>query len=310
MGLRLPTPLVVSASPLSRDVATVRRLERAGAGAIVLYSLFEEQFRAPLARRSQEDDGTETGAFLTTPEGYVAHIRALKDAVGVPIIASLNASSPGAWLDYAADIERAGADALELDLYRVVADPTASAAAIEDAYARVLACVRAAVSIPVAVKLAPYFTNLAAAAHRFDAEGAAALVLFNRYFLPTIDIERRRLVLDLELSTSADSRIAITWIAMLAGQVRCDLAATGGIHGAPDVVRAVMAGAQVVMLCSALLRHGVDRMADVHRLLVEWLETHGHESLEELRGAMRLAAQPEPDAFKRGGYAKILNRFW
>ena len=308
MGLQLPSPLVVSASPLSRDVDTVRRLESAGAGAVVLFSIFEEQLRT--GGRSASAEGQEPGAFATSPQGYLDLIRALKDAVGMPVIASLNASAPGAWLDWAGELERAGADAVELDVYRVVADPTTSAAAIEDAYVRVLSAVRGAVSIPVAVKLAPYFTNLAAVAHRLDANGAAALVLFNRYFLPTIDVERRKVVLNLELSTSAESRIAIMWIAMLAGQLRGDLAATGGIHGVQDVLRALMAGAQVAMLCSALLRHGVDRMADVHRLLIEWLETHEHASIDDVRGVMRLAAQPDPDDFKRGGYAKILNRSW
>jgi dihydroorotate dehydrogenase (fumarate) len=310
MGLELPSPLVVSASPLSREVATVKKLEGAGAGAVVLFSLFEEQFE-PLATEDGAASGqVDPGEFLTRPHAYLEHIRRLKDSVGIPIIASLNASHPGRWLDYAHDVARAGADAIELDVYRVVADPSMPGSAVENAYVEILRQVRAAVAIPVAVKLTPYFTNMAAVAGRLDSAGADALVLFNRFYQPTIDIERRKIVMSLDLSTPEESRLPLMWIAMLKGQVRADLAATTGIHRAVDVVRALMAGANVAMLCSVLLRYGPDRLADIHRLLVEWLDKHEHKSVDDIRGTMRLAAQHDTEDFKRGGYTKILTRYW
>jgi dihydroorotate dehydrogenase (fumarate) len=313
MGLDLPSPLVVSACPLSRDVNTARRLQDAGAGAIVLFSLFEEQFRPSvpdLGSQGEPADALEFGEFLTRPHAYLDHIRRLKDTLDIPVIASLNASAPGPWLDYAASLENAGADALEVGIYRLTVDPDVSGAAIEEADLEIYRRAREAVSIPVAVKLAPYFTNTAAVAKRFDEAGADALVLFNRFYQPMIDIERRQMVLGLELSTAPEASLPILWISILKGQIEANLAATSGIHSFKDVVRAIMAGADVAMLCSVLLRHGVDRMADIHRLLQEWLEAHEHTALADIRGVMSMQSQLTPENAGRAGYTKILNRYW
>ena len=311
MGLALPSPLVVSACPLSRDVETLRRLEKCGAGAIVALLVVSGAVRAGGPSRARERFGeVDRGDFLTRPREYLDHIRRLKDTVGIPIIASLNASTHGKWLDYAHSIERAGADALELDIYRVVADPTMTGPAVENAYVKVVEQARAAVKIPLAIKLAPYFTSMSALAARLDEAGADALVLFNRFYQPTIDIERRKLVMSLELSTPEEARLPLMWIAILKGQIGADLAATTGLHSTKDVVRALMAGADVTMLCSVLLRYGPDRLADIHRHLEQWLAAHEHGSVDEIRGVMRLAAHSDPQDFKRGGYAKVLSRYW
>jgi dihydroorotate dehydrogenase (fumarate) len=310
MTLSLPSPLVVSACPLSRDVETVRQLERCGAGAIVLFSLFQEQFEPVPPTRPAPADAFDRGEFLTRPQEYLDHIRRLKDTVKIPIIASLNAATVGDWLEYAHSIEEAGADALEIDIYRIVTDPTPPAAAIENEYVRIVEQVRAAIKIPLAVKLAPYFTNVSAVARRLDEAGADALVLFNRFYQPTIDIERRRIVMSLELSASAETRLPLMWIAILKGQVSADLAATSGIHDVKDVVRALMAGADVTMLCSVLLRYGPDRIADLHRHLEQWLAAHEHRAVGDIRGVMRLAAHADAEDFKRRGYTKMLNRYW
>jgi dihydroorotate dehydrogenase (fumarate) len=310
MTLSLPSPLVVSASPLSRDVETVHHLERCGAGAVVLFSLFQEQFEPDPSSRAAVSQALDRGEFLTRPHEYLDHIRRLKDRVRIPIIASLNASTAGNWLEYAHSIEKAGADALELDIYRIVTDPTPPAAAIESGYVRIVEQVRAAIKIPIAVKLAPYFTNISAVARRLDEAGADALVLFNRFYQPTIDIERRKIVMNLELSSPEEARLPLMWIAILKGQVSADLAATSGIHDAKDVVRALMAGADVTMLCSVLLRSGPERLADLHRHLMQWLDVHEHGAVDEIRGVMRLAAHSDPEDFKRRGYTKMLNRHW
>ena len=310
MGLNLPSPLVVSASPLARSVDTVRELEAAGAGAIVLFSLFEEQFAPHPGEPGPDPARYGYSEFLTEPKGYLEHVRKLKETVEIPIIGSLNATGCGAWLDFAAEIEEAGADAIELNIYRVTADPTLSGAQVEDIYVEILRRVRRAVKIPVALKLSPYFSNLTSVAARFDEAGADALVLFNRFYQPTIDVERRRIVMALELSSPAEARLSAMWIAMLKGQVRAALAATSGIHGTTEAVRAIMAGADVVMLCSVLLKYGTGRLADIHRGLCNWLDAHEHGSCDEVRGAMRLSAQKNPEDYTRRGYAKMLNRHW
>ncbi|RMD86215.1 MAG: dihydroorotate dehydrogenase-like protein [Candidatus Dadabacteria bacterium] len=313
MGFELDCPLVVAASPLSREVADVQRLEDAGAGAVVLYSLFEEQCRQAISAGSVEwlsGDAGLLGEFHTTPEEYLDHIERVKRVVRIPIIASLNAAQPGPWLRYAARMEDAGADGIELNIYKVVADPTMTSAAVEDVYVEILEMVKSSVTIPVALKIGPYFTALASVAARFDEAGADALVLFNRFYQPTIDIERCQVVPTLEYSSRFESRLPLMWIAMLKGQVRANLAATTAIYTAGDVVRMIMAGADVTMVCSALLRHGVERLAEIRRSLEEWLDDHGYRSVDAIRGIMSCVHQRGSADFGRAGYAKVLNRYW
>ena len=317
LGLRLRSPLVASSSPLTREVASIRELEDAGAGAVVLFSLVEEQFVSntplekgrpwsALSRRSAVD----VGEFAIKPPEYLDFIRRTKNAVNIPVIASLNVSHPDRWMQYATLIEQAGADALELDLYTVPADPTISGEAIEQRHADIVAAVRRAIKIPIAVKLAPFFTSMPAVANRLDAAGADALVLFNRFYQPTIDIAERRIVTSLELSDSYDGRLPLMWIAMLSGQVAADLAATGGVHTSDDAVRMLMAGADVVMLCSALLKNGIPHLGKVAAGISQWLDERGYACIDDIRGVMSLARCHNPEDFKRAGYAKVLNRYW
>jgi dihydroorotate dehydrogenase (fumarate) len=318
LGLRLRSPFVASASPLTRDVSSIRQLEDAGAGAVVLFSLFEEQFVSneppeqgrPWSALGRRAFPIDHGEFAIKPPEYLDFIRRTKNAVNIPVIASLNVSHPDRWIQYASLMEQAGADALELDLYTVSTDPTITSEAIENRHAEIVTAVRKSIRIPIAVKLAPYFTSMPAVASRLDEAGADGLVLFNRFYQPTIDIEARRIVTSLELSSSYDGRLPLMWIAMLSGQISADLAATGGVHTTEDAVRMFMAGATVVMLCSALLRNGVPHVSKLLAELGTWLDDHGHGSLDDVRGVMSLARCENPEDFKRAGYAKVLNRFW
>jgi len=316
MGLQLACPLVVSACPLSRDLQTVRQLEQAGAGAIVLFSLFEEQ----VVRGEIVDGGWQAlgdgspdiadGEFCIDPQGYLDHIRRAKQAVDIPIIASLNVGSRGRWKQYAHLMEEAGADAIELDLYRIAAEPTIDSLTIEDIYRDIVADVKATVSVPVAVKLAPYFTALATIAARLDEAGADALVLFNRFYQPSIDIERRRLVMNLDLSSPADARLPLMWTALLKGQVNASLGASGGVHSAADAIRMTMAGADCIMLCSTLLRNGVEQLTTIRRDMETWLETHGHDRVDDIRGVLSRVRLGGSSDYLRAGYAKVLARYW
>lgn len=318
LGLELRSPLVVAASPLSREVDTIRRLADAGAGAIVMYSLFQEQcvpgawrtngdpWRA-LAAESFPVDATE---FARTPPAYVDHVSRAVHSVDIPIIASLNVARPDRWVQQASLLEQAGAAAIELDVYTIPVDPSLTAASIEGLYVDTLRSVLDEVAIPVALKLCPYFTALPAFADRLDETGVAGLVLFNRLYQPGIDAELGKLRMSAELSTSADSRLAIQWLAVLNGQLRCSLAANGGFHELADVLGGIMAGADVVAICSALLERGVDYLATLRDELVEWLDIHEHESIDDIRGMMSLVRYKDPADFKRAGYAKVLNRYW
>jgi dihydroorotate dehydrogenase (fumarate) len=316
LGIPLSSPFVASASPLTRDTSIIRQLEDAGAGAAVLFSLFEEQFVSndpveqgrPWSALQREPVGA--GEFPIKPPEYLDFIRRAKEAVAIPIVASLNVAHRDRWIQYASMMEQAGADALELDLYTIPADPTVSSSVIESRYVEILSAVLDAVEIPVAVKLSPYFTSVAAVAGQLDEIGVSGLVLFNRFYQPTIDIEERRIVTSLELSHSYDGRLPLMWIAMLAGQVAADLGATGGVHTSEDAVRMFMAGASVVMLCSALLRNGVSHLTKVRDGVSQWLDEHGHGAIDEIRGVMSLARCENPEDFKRAGYAKVLNRYW
>ena len=318
LGLRLRTPLVASASPLSHELDGIRRLEDAGASAVVLYSLFEEQIRQE--NLNLEHDlaaGTESFAesltyfpqsldFYTGPEEYLDHIVKAKDAVDIPIIASLNGATLGGWTEYAHRIEQAGADALECNIYFIPTDMDASSAAIENIYLDIVRAVKLTVHIPVAVKLSPFFSNTANMAKRLDALGADGLVLFNRFYQPDIDLENLVIQPNVLLSTPQDLRLPLTWIGILYGRVKASLAATSGIHQAEDVVKILLVGASATMMCSVLLREGCDHLRFVERQLEQWMTDHEYESVRQMQGSMSQLRAADPSAFERAQYMRAV----
>ena len=318
LGLKLATPLVASASPLSRDLDGIRRLEDAGASAVVLYSLFEEQLRLEEMDLDYHlNAGTESFAesitffpqaseFHTGPEGYLKHIRKCKVSVKIPIIASLNGSTLGGWTKFAGEIEKAGADAIECNIYSIPSDPQLSAADIEQRYLEIVQAVKATVTIPVAVKLSPFFSNLANMAQRLDQAGADALVLFNRFYQPDINLEELEIQPNVLLSTPQSLRLPLTWIGILFGRLKANLAATGGVHSAQDVVKLLMVGADVTMLCSSLMRHGINHIRHIERELREWMEEHEYESVKQMQGSMSQQRCPDPGAFERAQYMRAV----
>jgi len=321
LGLHLKNPLVASASPLSKKLDTVRRIEDAGAAALVMYSLFEEQ----ITHESQELDhylerGTHTfaeslsyfpdlGIYNLGPEPYLEHLHNIKQAVSIPVIGSLNGISSGGWVEYAHRIEQAGADGLELNIYYLPTDPDITGAELEDDYVQLVRDVRAKVKLPIAVKLSPYFTALPNLAKRIIAAGADALVLFNRFYQPDFDLEELEVVPNLVLSTSHELRLPLRWIAILYGRIQTDFALTSGVHTAQDVLKAMMAGANVAMMTSTLLENGVGRIMHILTDLQEWMEEHEYESIEQMRGSMSQQAVTEPAAFERANYIRALNTF-
>jgi dihydroorotate dehydrogenase (fumarate) len=318
LGLKLRTPLVPSASPLSQEVSSIKRLEDAGAAAVVLYSLFEEQLRQESLELDQRlEEHTESFAesqsffpqaseFRVGPEGYLEHIRKAKEAVKIPIIASLNGTTVGGWTQYAREIQQAGADALECNIYYIPADPNLSAAQVEQNYIEILSAVKSAVTIPVAVKLSPFFSNLANMARRLDVAGANGLVLFNRFYQPDIDLEELEIKPNVLLSGPQALRLPLTWIGILYGRVKANLAATSGIHEPPDVIKLLMVGASVTMLCSTLLRNGINHIRYIEQGLREWMERHEYESVQQMQGSMSQLHCPDPGAFERAQYMRAV----
>jgi dihydroorotate dehydrogenase (fumarate) len=310
-----------AAAPLTESVDNIKRMEDAGAAAVVLHSLFEEQL--VLERRELNESltqGTESFAealtyfpepvsFQVGPELYLRNIAQAKDAADIPIIASLNGSTLGGWVQYAKEIEQAGADALELNIYWIPTDPSLTSVRIEDTYVDILRAVKAQVSIPVAVKLSPFFTNFANLARRLDVTGADGLTLFNRFYQPDLDLETLEVSPNILLSTPMAMRLPLRWIAILHGRIKASLAATSGIHRATDAVKMLMAGADVTMLCSVLLRHGVKQIAVIERELSEWLDQHEYESVEQLRGSMSQINCPDPAAFERAQYMRAISTY-
>jgi len=321
LGLDLKNPLVVSASPLSKRLSVVRRLEDAGAAAIVMYSLFEEQ----IMHESHELDhylncGTDSYAeainyfpdldtYNLEPDIYLEHLHRAKQAVQIPVIGSLNGISSGGWIDYAHKIEQAGADALELNCYYLPTDINVTSTELEDAYVNLVKDVRATVKIPLALKLSPFFTALPHVAKRFVEAGADALVLFNRFYQPDLDCVTLEVVPNIELSTSHELRLPLRWIAILYGRLKVDFALTSGVHSVHDVLKALMAGANVAMMTSELLAHGVDCLTTITTDLQRWMEEHEYESVSSMRGSMSQSAVAEPAAFERANYMKALNSF-
>ena len=321
MGLQLKNPLVPSSSPLTREVSTIRQMEDAGAAAIVMHSVFEEQ----LAHEAGELEhylaqGTESFGeavtyfppakeFKVGPEQYLENIRQAKEAVGIPIIGSLNGATVGGWVDYARQIEAAGADGLELNVYLVPTDADTSGGRIEQTYFDILEAVKKSVSLPVAMKLSPFFSNCAWMAKKLDAAGADALVLFNRFYQPDIDLENQTVVPGLILSSEFEMRLPLRWVAILHGYVQASLAATTGIFTGYDVLKLLMAGADVTCVCSALLMHGVGQMGKMLQQMTDWMSEHEYESVEQLKGCLSHRSCPEPRAFERANYMKALNEY-
>jgi len=321
MGLKLKNPIVPSASPLGRDIPTIKLMEEVGAAAVVLESLFEEQI---IHEKNELDHfltrGTESFAEALSyfpdkdvynfgPEEYLEHIRKAKAAVSIPIIASLNGVSTGGWIDYARKIQQAGADALELNTYYLATDPDKEGKVIEDNYIAVLKAVKGAVTIPVAMKLSPYFTSMSAMARRIDQAGADALVLFNRFYQPDIDLESLEVVPNLVLSSSESMRLPLRWVAILHGKVKANLAATTGIHTAEDVLKMIMVGADVTMVCAALFQKGIKHIAKVLADMKKWMEEHEYESISQMKGSMSHKSVAEPAAFERANYMKVLKSY-
>jgi len=318
LGMQLRTPLVASASPLSQEIAGIRSLEDAGASAVVLYSLFEEQLRQEALELERDlNAGTESFAesltyfprsseFHTGPEGYLNHIRKAKDAVDIPIIASLNGSTLGGWTKFAKQVEQAGADAIECNIYFIPTNTEIDGSEVEKIYTDILREVKISVHIPVAAKLSPFFSNLANMAKRLDQMGTDGLVLFNRFYQPDIDLEELEIKPNVLLSSTQALRLPLTWIGILYGRIRASLAATSGVHGPEDVLKLLMVGADVTMLCSALLRNGVGHLRHVEQGVQEWMEAHEYESVQQMQGSMSQLRCPDPGAFERAQYMRAV----
>jgi len=322
LGLKLRSPLVPSAAqPLTDSVDNIKRMEDAGAAAVVLHSLFEEQLS--LERRELFESltqGTESfaealtyfpepGEFHVGAELYLENLQQAKAAVRIPIIASLNGSTPGGWVEIARQIEQAGADAIELNIYWIPTEPSLSSIRIEDTYVEILRSVKEQVNIPVAVKLSPFFTNFANMARRLESVGADGLVLFNRFYQPDLDLEQLEVTPNILLSTPMAMRVPLRWIAILRGQLRLSLAATSGIHRASDALKMLMAGADVTMMCSALLRNGVKHLTTVENEIRAWMAQHDYESIRQLQGSMSQKNCPDPAAFERAQYMRAVSNY-
>ncbi|MBI4535626.1 MAG: dihydroorotate dehydrogenase-like protein [Ignavibacteriae bacterium] len=321
LGLKLKNPIVPSASPLSRTVDSMKRLEDAGAAAVVMYSLFEEQVAHEATELSHYlSYGTESYAEAVTyfpesevynlgPEEYVELIHSAKQSLGIPVIGSLNGISPGGWINYAKRIEDAGADALELNVYYIPTDPKLSGHDVEDRYLEVLHAVKRTLTIPVAMKLSPFFSSFANMAHRLDSAGADGLVMFNRFYQPDFDLDDLEVIPNVILSTPHAMRLPLRWIAILYGKVKASLAATSGIHTAEDVIKMLMAGADVTMMCSALLKHGPRYITTVLTEIRQWMLEHEYLSVKQMKGSMSQRAVADPAAFERANYMKALNQY-
>jgi dihydroorotate dehydrogenase (fumarate) len=318
MGLTLKNPIVPSASPLAKHVSSIRQLEDAGAAAITMYSLFEEQIDLEaLAQHNFIEQTTfmsseatayfpKTADYTCGPDGYLELIRQAKEAVDVPVIGSLNGVTPGGWTRYARLIQDAGADALELNVYLIPTRPDLAGDGVENTYLEILRDVKASVKIPVAMKLSPFFSSLPNMARRLDRAGAGALVLFNRFYQPDFDLEELAVTPHLVLSTPWEMRLPLRWIAILYGHVKASLALTTGIHTSEDVIKSVMAGADIANVASVLLERGPGYISDLIGGLSQWMEEHEYESVAQMKGALSQRNVTEPAAFERANYMKVL----
>ena len=321
LGLKLKSPIVPSAGPLSQDISDIREMEDAGAGAVVLYSMFEEQiehealeldYHTSVHAESYAEATSyfpEPFEYKLGPDEYLNHIRKAKEAVSMPVIASLNGKSLGGWTDYSKKMEQAGADAIELNIYLLPTDVSKSASEIEKVYIDIVKSVRGAVNIPISVKMHPFFSATANMATQLTNAGADGLVLFNRFYQPDIDLENLDVVPNVILSTPMAMRLPLRWIAILYGKVKADLAATSGIYTEEDVLKMIMAGANVTMMLSSLLKFGVGHIADVTTRMKTWMEEHEYESIEQMRGSMSYMNVPDPAKFERANYMKVLHSY-
>jgi dihydroorotate dehydrogenase (fumarate) len=321
LGLKLKNPLVASASPMCEDLANIRRMEDAGASAVVLHSLFEEQIELECDELDRFiTEGSELSAESIShfpeltqrvmgPEAYLAHIVKCKQAVSIPIIASLNGTTRGGWVGYAKQMEQAGADALELNIYHVAVDADVSGEQVEQQYVNLVKAMKNEVRIPVAVKLGPYFSSMANVAKKLDAVGADGLVLFNRFYQPDFDLESLEVVPNLILSNSHELLLRLHWIAVIYGSIKADLALTGGVHSATDVVKSMMAGARVAMMTSALLKRGISYLDTICTELLIWMGEHEYSSIRQMQGSMSRNSVPQPRAFERANYMKVLSSY-
>ena len=319
LGFKLKNPLIASASPLTLDLDNIRRLEDCGAAAVVLPSIFEEQIEAEAARierltTAPSESFAEALSYFpaamcnwSEPRDYLDVIRRAREAVAIPVIASLNGISPSGWRDYARMVEQAGASAIELNAYFIASDLRLTGSQVEDAYLDTVKAVTAAISIPVAVKLSPYFSALGHLIRALDAAGADGFTLFNRFYQPDIDLVQLRLQRDISLSDPAEIRLPLLWIGVLAGNVHAALAARTGVDSVDEVVKFLLVGADAVMTTSSLLRHGIEHMTNLVAGLERWLEARNIESVDSIRGKMRRGAMPNPAGFDRANYIKILS---
>lgn len=321
LGLKLKNPICPSASPLSREISNIRAMEDAGAAAVTLYSLFEEQI---------EHDALELHYFTTShaesyaealtyfpnintfhvgPEEYLEHLRKAKESISIPVIASLNGTTTGGWTEYAKKIQDAGADALELNVYSLATDFELSSGEVEKIYIDILKNVKSTVSIPVVMKISPYISSIASFAHNLDENGADALLLFNRFYQPDIDLENLEVVPNILLSNRQSMRLPLRWIAILYGRIKADLAATSGIYTAEDVIKMIMVGASVTQMFAALHKNGIKYISEVLKNIEIWMEEHEYESLDIMKGSMSHKSVSNPGAFERANYMKALNLF-
>lgn len=321
MGLALRNPIVPSASPMSENVDNIRRMAEAGAPAIIMFSIFEEQLRVEAEAMDHymavgdnmcAESTTffpRSGEYQVGPERYLDIIHRASQAVDIPIIGSLNGMTSEGWIDYASQIEKAGARALELNIFMLPTDPKISGAAIEDSYLEIVKAVKATVSIPVAVKMNPFFSSIAHMAKRFEEAGADGLVMFNRFIQPDFDLDELEVVPSMNLSTPGEIRLPLRWIAILYGRLGISLAASRGVHSATEVVKYLLAGADIVCTTSALLKHGPGYINRLLSDLVKWMDEHEYESVEQMKGAMSQKSVADPAAFERAHYIKTIEHF-
>ena len=321
LGINLANPLVPSASPLSKDVAEVKKMEDAGAAAVVMYSLFEEEITHEMLELFHHTTHhtesfaealtyfPEAEGYMHGPEEYLEHIYKIKQTVNIPVIGSLNGSTPGGWTRYAKLIEEAGADAIELNVYMLATDPAMSSWDIENIYIDTLRLVKETVGIPVAMKISPYISSLAHFAHQLDANGVDGLILFNRFYQPDIDLENLEVVPNIILSNRQSMRLPLRWIAILYGKLQADLAATSGVNTAEDVIKLTMVGAKVTQMFAALHKFGIDHIKTVLSDMEKWMIEHEYDSLHTMRGSMSYKSVSNPGGFERANYMKALNSF-
>jgi dihydroorotate dehydrogenase (fumarate) len=321
LGLKLKNPIVPSASPLSYTLDSMKQLEDAGAAAIVMYSLFEEQIAHEAAELNYYlTYGSETYAEALTyfpepqefhlgPDEYVNLLRKAKESLNIPVIGSLNGISTGGWISYAKKIEEAGADAIELNVYYIPTNPKLTAEDVENRYLEVLNAVKTTVKIPVAMKLSPFFSSMANMAQRLDQAGVGGLVLFNRFYQPDIDLETLEMKPSVNLSTPQAMRLPLRWVAILYGKVKASLAATSGIHTADDVLKMLMAGADVTMMASALLKNGSQRITEILTQMNQWMLEHEYVSVAQMKGSMSQKSVADPSAYERANYMKVLQAY-